>query len=77
MLPFILGTGVEGNAFTTTVVVATALVQPPTVTVKLYVPAIASVADGRVGSSSEEANAAGPVHAYVAPAMVLDVKLMV
>ena len=62
MLPFALGIGVAGIAFTTTVVVAIALVQPPTVTVKLYVPAIARVADGRVGSSKEEVNAAGPVH---------------
>ena len=35
VLAFILGTGVAGNAFTTTVVVAIALVQPATVTVKL------------------------------------------
>lgn len=53
--------GVAGKAFITTAVVAIALVQPPTVTVKLYVPAIASVADGRVGSSKEEVNADGPV----------------
>ena len=55
--------GVAGAAFTTTAVVATALVQPPTVTVKLYVPDIATVAAGRVGSSNADEKAAGPVHA--------------
>ena len=54
--------GVVGTALTTTIVVATGLVQPATVTVKLYVPAIANVAAGRVGSSNAEVNAAGPVH---------------
>ena len=52
--------GVAGTGFTTTVVVAAALVHPPTVTVTLYVPAIAAVAEGRVGSSSEELKEAGP-----------------
>ena len=50
-----------GLPFTTTVVVPAALVHPPTVTVTLYVPAIAAVANGRVGSSSEELKEAGPV----------------
>ena len=54
--------GVPGTAFTATTVVAIALVQPPTVTVKLYVPAIPAVAPGRVGSSSVEVYALGPVH---------------
>jgi hypothetical protein len=35
--------------FTTTVVVPTALVHPATVTVTLYVPAIAALAEGLVG----------------------------
>jgi hypothetical protein len=75
--PVFVAVGVAGSAFTTTAVVAIALVQPPTVTVRLYVPAIANVAEGRVGSSNAEVNEAGPVHAYVAPAIVFDVKLMV
>jgi len=41
--------GVAGVAFTTTAVVPTADVHPLVVTVTLYVPPIASVADGRVG----------------------------
>jgi hypothetical protein len=53
--------GVAGNAFTTTAVVPAKLVQPPTVTVTLYIPAIAVVADGRVGSSRAEENALGPI----------------
>ena len=69
--------GVAGAVFTTTVVVAIALVQPPTVTVKLYVPAIPAVADGRVGSSKAEVNALGPVQLYVAPATVFDVNKIV
>lgn len=69
--------GAAGTAFTTTVVVPAALVQPPTVTVTEYVPAIAAVAEGRVGSSKADVNVAGPVQLYVAPAIVLDVKLIV
>ena len=53
--------GVAGIGFTTTAVVATGLVHPATVTVTEYVPAIAVVAAGRAGSSSDEVNAAGPV----------------
>lgn len=41
--------GVAGVLFITTAVVPAAEVQPPTVTVTLYVPAMASVAEGRVG----------------------------
>ena len=53
--------GAIGVGFTTTVVVATGLVQPPTVTVKLYVPPIAAVAEAIIGSSRAEENAFGPV----------------
>ena len=53
--------GVVGNAFTTKTVVPTKLAHPPTVTVKLYVPAIDNEAPGRVGSSNEEEKAPGPV----------------
>ena len=45
----LLAVGVAGTAFTTTFVVPGPLVQPPTVTVKLYVPAIATVEVGRDG----------------------------
>ena len=45
----LLAVGVAGTAFTTTFVVPGPLVQPPTVKVKLYVPAIATVEVGRVG----------------------------
>ena len=75
--PVLVATGVAGSAFTTTAVVPAKLVQPPTVTVTLYVPAIAVVAEGRVGSSNAEVNEAGPVHEYVAPATVLEVRLIV
>jgi hypothetical protein len=54
--------GVAGVALTTTAVVPTAEVQPFVVTVTLYVPAIATVAEGRVGFCSADANAEGPVH---------------
>ena len=53
--------GVAGAVFTATVVVPGKLVQPPTVTVTLYVPAIPAVADGRDGSSKVEVNVLGPV----------------
>lgn len=46
--------GAAGVAFTVTTVVAAALVQPPTVTVTEYVPAIASVALARVGFCAVE-----------------------
>ena len=62
---------------TTTLVLAVAEVHPPTVTVQLYVPAMAAVTDALVGSSKLEEKADGPVHAYVAPPIVLDVKFKV
>jgi hypothetical protein len=43
----LLAVGVAGVVFTTTAVVPAKLLQPPTVTVTLYVPAIASVDVGR------------------------------
>jgi hypothetical protein len=62
--------GVAGNAFTTTFVVPATLAHPPTVTVTLYVPDIATVDAGRVGFCSVEVYPPGPLHAYVAPATV-------
>lgn len=58
--------GVAGSAFTTTVAVPARLVHPPTVTVTLYVPAIAAVAEGRVGFCVALVKDDGPVQAYVA-----------
>ena len=69
--------GAAGVEFTTTVVVPAALVHPATVTVTEYVPAIASVAPGRVGFCSAEVNPPGPVHEYVAPATAGVLKLIV
>src|SRR5437763_1539006 len=60
--------GGAGFAFTTTVVVPAAEVQPLTVTVTEYVPASAVVALARVGFWSAEVKPFGPVHEYVAPA---------
>jgi hypothetical protein len=62
--------GVDGIAFTTTVVLPAAEVQPLTVTVTLYVPASAVVALLRVGFWSADVKPFGPVHAYVAPVTV-------
>lgn len=53
--------GVDGVALIVTAVVPAADVHPPTVTVTLYVPAIAAVADGRVGFCKDDVNAEGPV----------------
>jgi hypothetical protein len=55
--------GVAGSGFTTTVAVPAKLVQPPTVTVTLYVPDIATVALVRVGVLDVFVNDAGPVQA--------------
>jgi hypothetical protein len=54
--------GVAGVAFTTTLVVPAAEVQPLTVTVTEYVPASAVVALERVGFWSEDVKPFGPVH---------------
>lgn len=62
--------GAAGDEFTTTAAVPAALVHPLTVTVTLYVPAMAAVAPVRVGFCTEEVNDAGPVQAYVAPVTV-------
>src|SRR5947208_12265729 len=54
----------------TTLVVPAAELQPPTVTVTEYVPASAAAAFARVGFCCDEVKPFGPVHAYVAPAVV-------
>jgi hypothetical protein len=66
--PLFVAVGAAGVALITTATVPAALVQPFTVTVKLYVPAIASVAFARVGFCADEVYPPGPVHEYVAPA---------
>jgi hypothetical protein len=56
------GVGAAGTGFTVTVVVPAVLVQPLTVTVREYVPAIAVVALAlTAGSSSDDVNELGPV----------------
>ena len=72
----LVAAGVAGNEFTTTVVVPARLVHPPTVTVKLYVPAIAAVAPVRVGFWVADVYPDGPVQAYVAPVTVGVVKVI-
>jgi hypothetical protein len=62
--------------FTDTVVVPAKLVQPLTVTVTLYVPAMAVVAPGREGFCTELVKVEGPVQAYVAPDTAGVVKLI-
>jgi len=69
--------GAAGVVFTTTAVVPARLVHDPTVTVTLYVPAIAAVAPVRVGFCKDDVNDAGPVQLYVAPATVAVERLMV
>jgi len=60
--------GAAGVALITTAVVPKADVHPFTVTVTLYVPAIATVALVRDGFCKADTNEAGPVQEYVAPA---------
>src|SRR5256885_484437 len=55
----------------TDVVPAAEEVQPLAVAVTEYVPVAAVVALGMVGFCSDEVKPFGPVHAYVAPAMVV------
>jgi len=51
-----------GGPFTVTVVLAVADVQPATTTYKEYVPVMAALAFGRVGSSRFELQPPGPLH---------------
>src|SRR4029078_4750573 len=60
--PPLLAVGVAGVAWTTTLVVPAADVQPLTVTVTEYVPASAIVAFARVGFCSAEGKPFRPVH---------------
>ena len=62
--------GVAGVAFTTTFVVPAADVQPFTVIVTAYVPALAVVMVAMLGFCCADVKPFGPVHAYVAPATV-------
>lgn len=69
--------GAAGVGFTVTLTVPAALGHPPTVTTTLYVPDIASVADGRVGFCDVEENELGPVQVYVAPTTAAVERLIV
>ena len=69
--------GAAGVAFTTTVVVPTALVQPETVTVNEYVPAAKTVTPAMFGFCNAEEKLFGPVQLYVAPATAEVVKFKV
>ena len=62
-----MAVGVAGLALTTTLVVPAADVQPFTVTVTEYVPAIVTVAFRMDGFCRADVKLFGPVHAYVAP----------
>lgn len=55
------GVGVEGGLLTTTVVVPARLVQPATVKVTEYVPALAEAAEEIEGFCSVEVKEFGPV----------------
>jgi len=69
--------GAAGVAFTVTLTVPAALVQPATVIVSEYVPAAAVVTLVMEGFCSDEVNPFGPVHEYVAPATNAVLKLSV
>ena len=73
----LLTVGVVGIGLTVTLVVPALLVQPLTVTVTEYVPDARVVAAAIEGSCIAEEKVFGPVHAYVAPATVLDVRFKV
>jgi hypothetical protein len=62
--------GADGIGLTVTLVLPAALVHPFTVTVTLYVPAIAAVALAMVGFCEVLLKLFGPVHEKVAPATV-------
>lgn len=73
----LLAVGAAGIGFTTTVTVPDTPVHPATVAVTEYVPDAAIVAAAMDGFCDEDINPFGPVHEYVAPAMVLAVKFNV
>ena len=59
--PLLVGAGVAGNGFTTTVVVPGALVHVPTVTVTLYTPASVGSTFVKLGVLDVEVKPLGPV----------------
>jgi hypothetical protein len=69
--------GADGIEFTVTEVVPAGPTQPATVAVTEYVPDATVVAAPIVGFCEVEVKLFGPVHAYVAPDIVLAVKLKV
>ena len=73
----LLAVGAAGIGFTTTVTVPDTPVHPATVAVTEYVPEAATVAAAIVGFCKVEEKLFGPVHEYVAPAIVLAVRVNV
>ena len=68
--------GADGIGFTVTETVPAGPVHPATVAVTEYVPLIDVFELEMEGFCNEEAYAFGPVHEYVAPVIVLAVKLI-
>ena len=71
---FELAVGVAGKVFTTTTVVPATLAQPELVAVTLYVPDAATVGFAMLGFCNVDVKPFGPVHEYVAPATVLELR---
>jgi hypothetical protein len=66
----LVAVGVAGIGLISTVVEPAALVHPPTITITLYVPALARVTLAIAGVLNVEVNPFGPVQLYVAPVTV-------
>lgn len=64
------GAGVAGIGLTVTTVVPNVLAHPPTVAVTEYVPLEVTAAPAIEGFCIDELKEFGPVHVYVAPAML-------
>ena len=69
--------GAAGIGLTVALTVASGPVQPATVTFNVYTPLAKVVAPGIVGFCVEAVKLFGPLQLYVAPAIVLAVKLKV
>jgi hypothetical protein len=73
----LLAAGAAGEGFTVTETVPVGLVQLPILIITEYVPAFERVAPARSGFCEAEEKPAGPFHEYVAPRVVVAVKLSV
>jgi hypothetical protein len=72
--PLLLTVGVPGTGATTAVVLTGPSVpQPASETLTVYVPESAMAADVKLIDSCEDENPLGPVHAYVAPLILVAV----